>query len=214
MRVICEKISTRDPRSLSRGSSLSSSTILPLFSTRWSPARNGGPGSAPWNRYGWLQHLRSCMTTLSRRERSALPSMAATSFCRSALYHLRCISDMPIFKMVSFLGGRLRSTSALRRRSRKGRRTLCSWPTTSASRALLASASSAVVVAAAAPPPPAAAPPPPEPPAAPPPPAAAPATAAGSSAPVAPNHSSNFSDDENTSGSRKLSSAHSSCRLF
>lgn len=28
------------------------------------------------------------------------------------------------------------------------------------------------------------------------------------------NHSSNFSALENTSGSRKLSSAHSSCRLF
>ena len=28
------------------------------------------------------------------------------------------------------------------------------------------------------------------------------------------NHSSKSSEDENTSGSRKLSSAHSSCRLF
>lgn len=186
MRVICEKMRTRDPRSCRRGSSLSSSTILPLFSTRWSPVMKGGPGSAPSNRYGWLQHLRSCMTTLSRRERSAEPSIAATSFCSSALYHLRCISLMPILRMVSFLGGRPRSTSALRRRSKKGRRTLCSCDTTSASRAALASS-------------------PPSPPS-----AAAPSPGAA----PAPNHSSNFSEDEKTSGSRKLSSAHSSCRLF
>lgn len=178
MRVICEKMSTRDPRSFNRGKSLSSSTILPLLSTRWSPVTYGGPGSAPSNRYGWLQHLRSCMTTLRRRERSAEPSMAATSFCSRALYHLRCISLMPILRMVSFFGGRPRSTSAFKRRSKNGLRTLWSWETTSASRAAFCPSSS--------------------------PSAAAPA----------PNHSSKRSEEEKTSGSRKLSRAHSSWRLF
>lgn len=69
----CEKMSTLESRDLSFGSSLSSRTILPAFSTRWSPVVYGGPGSAPWNRYGWLQHLRSCIAMLSSRERSPPP---------------------------------------------------------------------------------------------------------------------------------------------
>lgn len=34
--------------------------------------------------HGWLQHLRSCITMLSRRERSAPPVTASMSFCSSA----------------------------------------------------------------------------------------------------------------------------------
>jgi len=83
-----------------------------------------------------------------------------------------CSADMPILRIVSFFGGRLFSTSALRRRSRKGRKTLWSWETTSVS----------------------------SPPAAP--------------SPPAWNQASNASDEENISGSRKWSRAHSSCRLF
>mmetsp|Transcript_8046 Transcript_8046/g.19964 ORF Transcript_8046/g.19964 Transcript_8046/m.19964 type:complete len:224 (-) Transcript_8046:664-1335(-) len=79
------------------------------------------------------------------------------------------MSLMPTLRIISFLGGRLFSTSALRRRRRKGRSTLCSCWTTS--------------------------------------------TLASPSSPL-PNHSSNCPADPNTSGSRKFSSAHSSCRLF
>ena len=46
-------------------------------------------------------------------------------------YHVRCISDMPMSSLISRLAGRSFSTSALRRRSRKGRRILCSWLRTS-----------------------------------------------------------------------------------
>lgn len=40
-----------------------------------------------------------------------------------ATHHLRCMSLMPILRMVSFFGGRPRSTSLFTRRSRKGRST-------------------------------------------------------------------------------------------
>ncbi|MFN9938083.1 MAG: hypothetical protein ACK56I_01285, partial [bacterium] len=43
--------------------SASSERIFPpsVF-TKCSPSTNGGPGSSPWKRYGWLQLLRNCIT--------------------------------------------------------------------------------------------------------------------------------------------------------
>ena len=84
-RVICEKIKTREPFSFKRFSSLSSSTSLPLFSMRCSPAKYGGPGSAPWNKYGWLQHLRNCITMFSSLERSPPLFTTSMSFCNAFL---------------------------------------------------------------------------------------------------------------------------------
>jgi len=43
---------------------------LALAVTKCSPSIKGGPGSCPSKRYGWLQHLRSCITIFSRRDRS------------------------------------------------------------------------------------------------------------------------------------------------
>mmetsp|Transcript_37736 Transcript_37736/g.92529 ORF Transcript_37736/g.92529 Transcript_37736/m.92529 type:complete len:214 (+) Transcript_37736:337-978(+) len=172
-RVICEKMSTREPRAFSFGSSLSSTISLPLLSIRctsvvYSPV-TASFCSAPSNRYGWLQHLRSCMTMLSSRVRLASPLLTAVkSFISSRWYHSRCMVLMPTYSLISFFGGRSFSTSLFSRRSRNGRSTLCSFDTT----ACCCSASSKL------------------------------------------NHSLKSSELENTSGSRKLSSAHSSCRLF
>ena len=111
-------------------------TILPALKIRCSSVVYGGPGSAPSKRYGWLQHLRSCMTMLRRRVFDsflpAAPLTASMSFSRIFLYHLTCISDMPIYRLTSFLGNKLFSTSLFTRLSRKGLRTLCScWTTVS-----------------------------------------------------------------------------------
>jgi len=67
------------PCSFNRGSSLSRSTIFPQFSTRCLSVVYGGPGSAPSNRYGWLQHLRSCMRMFSSRILSDFPAPFTTS---------------------------------------------------------------------------------------------------------------------------------------
>ena len=169
MRVICEKMSTREPCACSLGSSLSSSTILPHASQMCGPSKYGGPGSAPSNRYGWLHTLRSCISVLSRRVRSGPPCAlsANASLFSTCLYSAFCCGVRPMKSFVSVLGGSDRSTSALSRRSRNGRSTACSLRMTSWS-------------------------------------AAAPGL----------NHVSKSSDDAKMSGSRKLSSAHSSCRLF
>ena len=42
------------------GSSFSSNTIFPQLSMRCMSVVYGGPGSTPSNKYGWLQHFRSC----------------------------------------------------------------------------------------------------------------------------------------------------------
>mmetsp|Transcript_59811 Transcript_59811/g.146983 ORF Transcript_59811/g.146983 Transcript_59811/m.146983 type:complete len:225 (+) Transcript_59811:1871-2545(+) len=167
MRVIWLKTSTLLPSSLALCSSLSSTLSLALLSIRCSPSMKGGPGSCPSKRYGWFAHLRSCITMLSRRDRSPpLPLMASTSFFRMLAYSTFCILDMGRYMLISVLAGRPFSTSALSLRRRKGRRILKSLLVTSSA----------------------------------------------------------FSDDWkklskssaslNSSGSRKLRSAHSSCRLF
>ena len=70
------------------GSSFSSTTILPLFTARCRSVVYGGPGSAPSNRYGWLQHFLSCMRTFSRRILSILPAefRMSMSFIRIFVY--------------------------------------------------------------------------------------------------------------------------------
>src|SRR3989338_4263421 len=176
MRVIWLKISTRESRDLSRGSSLSSSTSFADAATMCSPLTYGGPGSAPSKRYGWLAHLRSCITRFRRRRRPcpltpATPLIASMSLERMLTYHSRCKGERPTYSLISFFGGRLRSTSAFLRLSMNGRSTLCSLLTTSCCLSFSCSADTS-------------------------------------------NHESKSLDDENTSVRRKLSSAHSSCRLF
>ena len=85
-------------------------------------------------------------------------------------YQVRCMSVMGTCSLISILGSRLVSTSALRRRSRKGFITACSLR----------------MVSLVSPPP----------------------------APPFANQPSKSSEEEKTSGMRKLSSAQSSCRLF
>ena len=63
---------------------------------------------------------------LARRKslRQRASSLGTPGWPCSPLSHtLRCISVIPILRMVSFLGRRLRSTSLFTRRRRKGRRT-------------------------------------------------------------------------------------------
>ena len=68
----CENSSTRWPSSISLGSSLSSSTILPDAATMLatcSPRSWMSPvsrSSAPRSRKGWLQHLRSSISMFTR----------------------------------------------------------------------------------------------------------------------------------------------------
>ena len=54
--VICEKMSTREPRACNFGKSLSRTVNLPEASISFSSVTNGGPGSAPSKSHGWLQH--------------------------------------------------------------------------------------------------------------------------------------------------------------
>ncbi len=112
------------------------------------------------------------MTMLSRRVLPSFlptpPLTASMSFSRMLLYHLRCISVSPTNRLISFLGRSDFSTSALTRRSRKGRSTLCSCCT----------------------------------------------TWSWFSSPLPLNHDSKSSELLKTSGRRKLSSDHSSMRLF
>mmetsp|Transcript_8914 Transcript_8914/g.21078 ORF Transcript_8914/g.21078 Transcript_8914/m.21078 type:complete len:201 (+) Transcript_8914:1674-2276(+) len=166
-RVIWLKTKTLLPSALALSSSLSSTRSFALFSIRCSPSMKGGPGSWPSKRYGWLQHLRSCITMLSNRERSPpLPLIASTSFFSTLAYSAFCILLMGMYMLISVFWGRPFSTSALRRRRRKGRRMRCSFPVTS------------------------------------------------SAFSEDSKNASKSSASANSSGSRKLSSAHSSCRLF
>ena len=72
MHVACpctwEKMRQREPCCLSRSRSLSSTIIFPAFVTRWSPNGSSDLSSTPSKRYGWLQHLRSCMTRFIKRD--------------------------------------------------------------------------------------------------------------------------------------------------
>mmetsp|Transcript_22232 Transcript_22232/g.51141 ORF Transcript_22232/g.51141 Transcript_22232/m.51141 type:complete len:222 (-) Transcript_22232:1199-1864(-) len=167
-------MSTREPSALRRSSSLSSTSILPQLVTKWSPKGGKLLSSTPSNRYGWLQHLRSCITKLSSRDLLAVSAApddwyrASMSRLRMFLYCSLCIGASCVYTMSSVLGGSDPSTSVLTRRSKKGRSTLWSLLMTACSTCLSCRS----------------------------------------------NHESKSSDDEKTSGMRKLSSAHSSCRLF
>lgn len=99
-------------------------------------------------RYGWLQHFLNCMTmfnnlvlpsffpvipgeSASSVYRVAnLPLTASMSFSNNILYHFLCISVIPTYRLISFLGNNECSTSAFTRLSKKGLRTLCSCLTT------------------------------------------------------------------------------------
>mmetsp|Transcript_18212 Transcript_18212/g.47508 ORF Transcript_18212/g.47508 Transcript_18212/m.47508 type:complete len:284 (+) Transcript_18212:1770-2621(+) len=123
-------MSTRDPCACSFVRSLSSTISLPpLFTMCCRFGSYGGPSSAPSNRYGWLQHLRSCIRMFNSRIFSTLPAPFSTSISllSTFVYHSRCILERPTYTFVSFFGGRLFSTSALRRRSIKGLRSLWSF---------------------------------------------------------------------------------------
>mmetsp|Transcript_8051 Transcript_8051/g.17597 ORF Transcript_8051/g.17597 Transcript_8051/m.17597 type:complete len:217 (+) Transcript_8051:2062-2712(+) len=176
MRVICEKISTLCPRAFIFTSSLCSSTILPHEVYRWSPIGSCVRSSTPGKRYGWLQHFLNCITIFRMAVREPLELveeaelMVSMSLSSTWRYRFFCTEDIPVNKMVSDLGGRDFSTSALSLRSMKGLSSLCSWPIMRC----LASWSSTSRL----------------------------------------NQSSNWSEEANTSGSRKFSRAHSSCRLF
>ena len=125
--------------------SLNKRAILNLFSTQKALFPHI-PGSAPSKRYGWLQHFRSCINTLSNLILPDLPAplTISMSFIRIFVYldqqsitttynktiqnthHSLCILQSPTYIFISFFGGSFFSTSDLRRRSRKGRRTLWS----------------------------------------------------------------------------------------
>lgn len=76
------------PCSCTLGRSLSSATILPLLMTRCVSVVYGGPGSAPSNRYGWLQHFRSCIRIFKSRILSIFPAefRMSISFIRIRVY--------------------------------------------------------------------------------------------------------------------------------
>mmetsp|Transcript_15157 Transcript_15157/g.46870 ORF Transcript_15157/g.46870 Transcript_15157/m.46870 type:complete len:280 (-) Transcript_15157:1273-2112(-) len=138
MRVICEKMSTRESWDWSFGNNFDNKTSLPVFSQRCGPSRNGGPGSAPSKRYGWLQHFRSCISNdwsffqapvaggadLSDADRS---SSANNDDWRKSrrLYHQRCDSASGQRIFVSSFGGNVFSTSALTRRFMRGPSMAC-----------------------------------------------------------------------------------------
>jgi hypothetical protein len=169
-RVIWQKMRHRDPLAFIFGNSLAMRLSFPAFSHRCGPLVNGGPGSAPSNRYGWLQHLRSCIRMLRSRTRSGPPRAlrAVASLERRLVYMSRCMPVSPTKSFTSFFGGRSLATSVFTRRSMNGRSTVWSFLMT------LSRLSSVFVL----------------------------------------NHSSKSSELPNTSGSKKLSRAHSSWRLF
>lgn len=109
------------------------------------------------------------------------------SFSRSILYHFLCISVIPTYRLISFFGSNECSTSALTRRSKNGRSTLCSCLTTASGSDVsfvLNHASKSSLPS-------------------------APSHLAPHADPVRSTHL-----DENTSGKMKFNRAHSSCRLF
>mmetsp|Transcript_29950 Transcript_29950/g.93908 ORF Transcript_29950/g.93908 Transcript_29950/m.93908 type:complete len:282 (+) Transcript_29950:172-1017(+) len=163
------KRSTRCPAALSRLSNLSTTTSLPQLVTRCSPSTNGGPGSAPSKRYGWLHTFLRCMTTLWMAVPPALDdSRPLKSRSSTRRYQSACMGDRGRKSLTSFFGGSPFSTSALSRRSITPCRSRCSRSRDETD--------------------------------------TCPA--------LESNERSKGSDVLKMSGKRKLSSAHSSCRLF
>mmetsp|Transcript_32485 Transcript_32485/g.69688 ORF Transcript_32485/g.69688 Transcript_32485/m.69688 type:complete len:261 (+) Transcript_32485:1182-1964(+) len=79
-------------------------------------------------RYGWLQHLRSCISTLFNR--ISFPPESQSCLLMISLYMVCCHSERAAKRMNSDLGGSEISTSCLRRRSKKGLRIWWSLLTT------------------------------------------------------------------------------------
>mmetsp|Transcript_39258 Transcript_39258/g.65948 ORF Transcript_39258/g.65948 Transcript_39258/m.65948 type:complete len:226 (-) Transcript_39258:17-694(-) len=139
MCVIWEKISTLCPSALRRVSRRSINLNFPHCSISSSPdGYSVWPSSWAVIRSGWLQFLRSCMSTLlscgtlltgppSFFFLRSVPMLFSTSARPKAC----CCLVICAYRITSFLRGRLVSTSALIRRNRKGRRMECSLDTAS-----------------------------------------------------------------------------------
>jgi len=156
--VNCEKRTTRCPPALSLARRRSRTESLPLASTSASSVVPGS-GSAPSKRYGWLQHLRSCIikdwSFFQSAVAAAAPSPSARfsrapSKCdwrrRSRLYHHRWQSARGHRIFVSIFGGSFFSTSRLTRRSIRHPMSACADasapPAPSAAPAFLSNAAS------------------------------------------------------------------------
>mmetsp|Transcript_25559 Transcript_25559/g.67465 ORF Transcript_25559/g.67465 Transcript_25559/m.67465 type:complete len:242 (+) Transcript_25559:27-752(+) len=179
MRVICEKIKIWwSPSALSLLRMRSSSCILPEAISRTSSTTSRPSASTGHSkRYGWLQHLRSCISTFCSR--TCLPELSVSCLLSRSWYIFCCQSESHANRMYSCFLGRPISTSALSRRSRNGRRIWWSLVTTEFWSSPCTTFSSL-----------------------------------SSLEKSKSNHAWNESRSSKMSGSRKLSSDHSSVRLF
>ena len=130
--VICVNNNTLCPLSCNLNKSLSSSTILPQFSTKCSPSAGKLRSSTPGNKYGCPAHFRNCITIFNTAVRlppppptADFPVRVSMSLIRISLYSFFCMALIPVKRIVSVLGGKLFSTSTLSLRSIKGRKILC-----------------------------------------------------------------------------------------
>mmetsp|Transcript_38287 Transcript_38287/g.95145 ORF Transcript_38287/g.95145 Transcript_38287/m.95145 type:complete len:300 (+) Transcript_38287:807-1706(+) len=138
MRVIWLKIRVLCPPARSFFIRRSSSWNFPHCSTRSCDDGNvSEPSSPPEMRSGWLQFLRSCISMLfsAVAPMGALPplifcSMSLMVLSTSASLKVRWVFTMCAYRMISFLRGRLVSTSPLSRRRRNGLRIPCNFSTT------------------------------------------------------------------------------------
>mmetsp|Transcript_11045 Transcript_11045/g.35159 ORF Transcript_11045/g.35159 Transcript_11045/m.35159 type:complete len:218 (+) Transcript_11045:2425-3078(+) len=180
-------MSTRWPSACSFGRMRSRSSNLPeLRQSRFVSSPSCSSCSGEKKRYGWLQTLRSCISTLLRPDTLSCPAAPTEQRPWSWIWRYMsfCIGDSSHLTTYSALSGSCASTSDLSRRSRKGRSTWCSRLMTRSD------SSSFIAISSCADAPPA------------------------RSASGAENHVSNESAEAKIFGSRKLSSAQSSCRLF
>mmetsp|Transcript_210 Transcript_210/g.712 ORF Transcript_210/g.712 Transcript_210/m.712 type:complete len:220 (-) Transcript_210:498-1157(-) len=180
-------MSTRWPSACSFGRMRSRSSNLPeLRQSRFASSPSCPSCSGEKKRYGWLQTLRSCISTLLSPDTLSCPAAPTEQRPWSWIWRYMsfCIGDSSHLTTYSALSGSCASTSDLSRRSRKGRSTWCSRLITSSD------SSSFIAISSCADAPPA------------------------RSASGAENHVSNESAEAKILGSKKLSSAQSSCRLF
>mmetsp|Transcript_21086 Transcript_21086/g.67965 ORF Transcript_21086/g.67965 Transcript_21086/m.67965 type:complete len:218 (+) Transcript_21086:206-859(+) len=180
-------MSTRWPSACSFGRMRSRSSNLPeLRQSRFASSPSCPSCSGEKKRYGWLQTLRSCISTLLSPDTLSCPAAPTEQRPWSWIWRYMsfCIGDSSHLTTYSALSGSCASTSDLSRRSRKGRSTWCSRLMTSSD------SSSFIAISSCADAPPA------------------------RSASGAENHVSNESAEAKILGSKKLSSAQSSCRLF
>ncbi|KAL1839291.1 hypothetical protein VTK73DRAFT_4074 [Phialemonium thermophilum] len=131
MAVIWKNMRTRWPVALYLGRMRSSSSNLPAV--RHSESLLVLVGfiwfSTSSKTKGWLQSLRSCMIMLLRPRAPVLPPLPSLTaifwWVTICLYRRDCRAENLHLMTFSVLSGRSFSTSFLRRRSRKGRSTLC-----------------------------------------------------------------------------------------